>query len=93
MRDEAEVDQDLAELVAALFLQFERAVQILLGDQLALDQDLAEPHALVLFRRDYCAVIAARRIAPCDPGAFFGACITIWAGNPVRVFPVKVEQR
>ncbi len=40
--DEAQVDQDLAQLLAALLLQFERAVEILRGDQLPLDQDLAK---------------------------------------------------
>jgi hypothetical protein len=34
--DEAHVDQRFADLVAALFLQFERPLQIFLGDQLAL---------------------------------------------------------
>ena len=42
--DEAHVDQDLAQLVAALALQFERAVEILRFDQLALDQDFAQAH-------------------------------------------------
>ena len=40
--DEAHVDQDLAELVAALLLQFERALEILGLDLAALDQDLAQ---------------------------------------------------
>jgi hypothetical protein len=42
----AEVDQDLAELVAALALQLERAIEILRSDQTALDQDLAQAHVL-----------------------------------------------
>ena len=42
--DEAQVDQNLAELVAALPLQFERAVQIFTGDQALLNQNLAKPH-------------------------------------------------
>ncbi len=41
--DEAHIDQDLAELIAALLLQFERALEILRLDLAALDQDLAEP--------------------------------------------------
>ena len=32
MRDEAQIHQDLAKLVAALALQFQRAVEVFLGD-------------------------------------------------------------
>ena len=42
--DEAEVDQDLAQLVAALLLQFERALQVLFRDLATLDQHLAQAH-------------------------------------------------
>ena len=42
--DEAEIDQDLAQFVAALALQFQRAVEILLGDLMTLNEDLAQPH-------------------------------------------------
>ncbi len=42
--DEAEIDQDLAQLVAALALQFQRAVEVLLRDLTTLDEDLAQPH-------------------------------------------------
>jgi len=40
----AHVDQNAAELIAALALQFERAVEIFDGYQTALDQKLAEAH-------------------------------------------------
>ena len=40
--DEAEVHQGLPQLVAAVLLQFQRAVEVLLGDQLPLHEDLAE---------------------------------------------------
>ena len=43
-RDEAQIDQNLAQLIAALALQFERAVQVLASDQVLLDQDFAKPH-------------------------------------------------
>ena len=39
--DETHVDQRFADLVAALFLQLERPLQVFLGDQLTLDQNLA----------------------------------------------------
>ena len=41
--DEAHVDQDLAELVAALALQFERALEVFRLIELALDEHLAQP--------------------------------------------------
>ncbi len=47
-RDEAEVDQDLAQFIAALALQFERAIQVFTGDQVLLDQDFAKPHAALV---------------------------------------------
>ena len=43
-RDEAEVDQNLAQLVAALFLEFKRAIQVTLLDLVPLDQHFAQPH-------------------------------------------------
>ncbi len=43
-RDEAHVDQRLAKLVTALFLQLERALQIFIRDELALDKNFAETH-------------------------------------------------
>ena len=49
--DEAQVDQDLAELVAALLLQFERALEIFGLDLAALDQDLAEAQVARTRRR------------------------------------------
>ena len=70
--DEAHVDQNLAELVAALALQFERAVEILLGDQLALDQDLAQPH----YQNSSDAICACSALAA-PSSALRGACITI----------------
>ena len=42
LRDEPHIDQNLAELVAALRLQFERALQVFGLDLLPLDQDLAQ---------------------------------------------------
>ena len=45
LRDEPHVDQDLAELVAALLLQFERAVEVFLRDLPTLDQHLAQTHS------------------------------------------------
>jgi hypothetical protein len=44
MGDEPEVDQNLAQLVAALALQLQRAFEILLGNQPALNEDLAQSH-------------------------------------------------
>jgi len=42
--DEAQVDQNLADFVAALALQFERAVEILGRNQAPFDEDLTQPH-------------------------------------------------
>ncbi len=50
--DEAHVDQRFADFVAALLLQFERPLQVFFGDQLALDQNLAQPHGVNTFRMD-----------------------------------------
>ena len=44
LRDQAHVDQDLAELVAALVLEFEGAVEVFGVDLAALDENLAEAH-------------------------------------------------
>ena len=46
MGDETQIDQDLAQLIAALTLQFERAVEILLRDLTPFNEDLAQPHFL-----------------------------------------------
>ena len=43
LRDHAHVDQDLAELIAALLLEFQGAIEIFGLDLAALDQHLAEP--------------------------------------------------
>ena len=48
LRDQAHIDQDFAQLIAALLLQLERALQVFRIDLAALDQNLAqahEPHA------------------------------------------------
>ena len=50
--DQAHIDQDLAELLAALLLQFEGALQIFRLDLVALDQNLAEPHRARASRRE-----------------------------------------
>ena len=44
LRDQPHVDQDLAELVAALALQFERAFEVFRLDLAALDEHLAQAH-------------------------------------------------
>ncbi len=43
-RDKAQIDQNLTQLIAALALQFERAVQVLASNQVFVDQDFAKPH-------------------------------------------------
>ena len=62
---EAHVDQRFAELVAALFLQLERALQILIGDELALNQDFAEAHESELLDGE-----DARERRPIGPSRF-----------------------
>ena len=42
--DEAQVNQDLAELITALLLDFEGAVEVFALNLAALDQHLAQPH-------------------------------------------------
>ena len=97
--DEAEIDQDLAELVAALLLQFERAVEVLLRDQLPLDEDLAETHVAFLNlcsrtkpSSDVRTPNRAGSITALTQGAcFFGACIMICCGISGGVFPGILE--
>src|SRR6185437_12669915 len=79
--DEAEIYQRLAELVAAFFLQLERAIEILRRNQLARNQRFAEPH-----QKSRSSIAEAGA----GPPARFASeslprwpSITIWDGTPL----------
>src|SRR5581483_7375563 len=77
-RDKAHINQRFADLIAALFLQLERPLQVFLRDQLALDEDFAQPHGVRILRQlsrtglTPAAPFAARasRFAPAGPRGF-----------------------
>ena len=62
--DRADIDEHAAELAAALALLLERLLELLLGDQLLLEQQVAEADALAGFGSHGSSVAGGGRREP-----------------------------
>ena len=80
---ESHVDQNLAELVAALALEFERALNVLPGQQAALDQNLAEAHVFQYSVVWMAASSAAPPACSASSSFFLWPCTVICTGIPL----------